>query len=68
MYICLFERSKKEKKKEKKSNTGKKKYMQVWVTNTVTVSLINALPIFDRLMWPLDGLEDVYVAEINQYG
>ena len=34
------------------SNTGKVKNMQVWVTNTVTISLMNA----------------VYVAEINQYG
>ena len=41
IYICLFGHS------EKKSSTRKKKNMLVWVTNTVTVLLINALPIFD---------------------
>ena len=38
--------------RSKKSNTGKKKNMPVSVTNTVTISLINALPNFSRLTCP----------------
>ena len=47
---------------QKQSNTGKKKNMQIWVTNTVTISLIYALPIFDWLfnVTLMGSLESAY--------
>ena len=52
---------------KKKSNTGKKKNLQVWVTNTVIISLIKWVSnVWSINVTLMDSLEDVYEDEINQ--
>ena len=68
MYICLFGRSKKKRKKKKVEHRKEDKYASMggeYSHNSINLCVANLWSINVTLM---DGLEDVYVVEINHYG